>query len=156
MRAFDIIGDIHGCHLSLVTLLETLGFTQEDGVYRHPDRQAVFLGDFIDRGPGQCEVLAIVRKMIGSGSALSVMGNHEFNAIAYATPDENNSGFLRPHTDKNNKQHRAFLEAYADDPASYQDAIAWFKTLPLWLDLGDIKVIHACWDNEAIERIKDF
>jgi len=25
--------------------------------------------------------------------------------------------------------------------------LSWFKTLPLWLELGDLKVIHACWDK---------
>ena len=42
----------------------------------------IFLGDFIDRGPHQREVIEIDRQMIEAGTAQSVMGNHEFNAIA--------------------------------------------------------------------------
>jgi hypothetical protein len=97
----DIIGYIHGCADSLRRLLAKMGYALRDGVYSHRDRTAVFLGDFIDRGPSQREVIEIVRPMVGSGSALSVMGNHEFNAIAYATPDPKNPNqCLRPRNEK--------------------------------------------------------
>jgi hypothetical protein len=142
--AYDIIGDIHGCSQTLTALLDKLGYKPRDGVYQHPSRQAVFLGDFIDRGPHQREVIAIVRPMIESGTALSVMGNHEFNAIAYATQDAESGEYLRAHSDKNTAQHQMFLDAYAGDAAGYADTIGWFKTLPLWLDLGELRVVHAC------------
>jgi hypothetical protein len=28
--------------------------------------------------------------------------------------------------------------------------LAWLRTLPLWLNLDGIRVVHACWDDEAI------
>lgn len=151
LKNYDIIGDIHGCSLTLEKLLsEKLGYKRNtDGTYHHIDRQAIFLGDFIDRGPHQKEVISIVRPMIESGTALSVMGNHEFNAIAY------HAG-LREHNEKNDKQHKAFLDAYLDDEVEYADVINWFKSLPLWLDMPDIRIIHACWDKIAIKRITDF
>ena len=50
---FDIIGDVHGCHRELVTLLTRLGYTVTDDGAHHPDgRTAVFVGDLVDRGPG--------------------------------------------------------------------------------------------------------
>ncbi len=153
--AYDIIGDIHGCSLTLMALLDQLGYEKKAGLYRHPSRQVIFLGDFIDRGPAQREVLDIVRPMIDSGSALSVMGNHEFNAIAYSTIDPQTGEYLRPHSGKNAGQHQAFLDAYADNTREYADVIAWFKTLPLWLDLSNLRVVHACWDSGWIQRIKD-
>lgn len=151
----DIIGDIHGCNLSLVALLLRLGYRDEGAGYSHPERNVIFLGDFIDRGPGQREVLDIVRSMVKSGRALAVMGNHEFNAIAYATPDPVSDDFLRPHTEKNTAQHRAFLDAYVNDPNGYDEAIDWFWTLPLWLDLEGMRVVHACWDKGMIKRVLD-
>ena len=152
--SYDLIGDIHGYGETLVELLEKLGYAKADGIYRHPDRQVIFLGDFVDRGPQQREVIEVVRPMIDSGAALSVMGNHEFNAIAYFTPDPDAPDeFLRPHSDKNRKQHRVFLEAYEGSDA-YGDLIEWFRTLPLWLDLPGLRVVHACWDDQLMQFLE--
>ena len=150
---YDIIGDIHGHSQSLQALLEQLGYRDESGVWRHPSRMAIFLGDFIDRGLFQKETLRIVRPMIESGSALAVMGNHEFNAISFYTRDGDNRDYLRTHSEQHVKQHAAFLKAFENDADGHEDAIRWFKQLPLWLDLGDIRVVHACWDRQAIARV---
>lgn len=151
--SYDIIGDIHGHSQSMERLLLKLGYKNQSGVYSHPSRKVIFLGDFIDRGDFQREVIDIVRAMIDSGNALAVMGNHEFNAIAYYTADHEGGGHLRPHSEKNTRQHQAFLDAYQGAPAAYEDTVNWFKTLPLWLDLGDLRVIHACWDKHEIAEI---
>lgn len=148
---FDLIGDIHGHARTLVRLLQKLGYELDSGIYRHPTRKVIFLGDFIDRGPDQREVIEIVRPMIESGSALSVMGNHEFNAIAFATLHEGD--YLRPHTVKNTGQHRAFLNEYRLGSDAHDEVIDWFRTLPLWLDLGDVRVVHACWDQQLMDRL---
>ncbi|MFE5615633.1 polynucleotide kinase-phosphatase [Streptomyces sp. NPDC056470] len=71
---FDIIGDIHGCHSELETLLGRLGYV--DG--HHPEgRTAVFVGDLVDRGPDSPGVLRRVMGMVAAGDALCVPGNHE-------------------------------------------------------------------------------
>lgn len=70
------------------------------------ERSRVFAGDFIDRGPQITDVLGIVRTMVDEGDALAVIGNHEFNAIAFHTPKpENTREFLWPRTDKNILEH---------------------------------------------------
>lgn len=150
---FDLIGDIHGYADELIQLLEMMGYHQLDGVYRHSTKRVIFLGDFVDRGPLQRKVIDVVRPMIEQGYALAVMGNHEFNAIAFNTPD-GEGGYLRPHNEKNIRQHEAFLSAYPD-AKERTDVINWFKTLPLWLDLDSIRVIHACWDTRWIKRISE-
>jgi hypothetical protein len=91
--------------------------------------------------------------MIESGTALGVMGNHEYNAIAFATPDAKETGFLRQHSAKNIDQHEAFLNAYPSHSAEYLDTIEWFKTLPLWLDLDNLRIVHACWDQSWMTRL---
>jgi hypothetical protein len=153
--SYDFIGDIHGQLPELVALLTKLGYSNDAGFWRHPDRQAVFLGDFVDRGIWQREVVDLARNMVESGAALAVMGNHEYNAIAYFTGDGAGS-HLRPRTDKNTGQHRAFLDAYESDPVAWKSAIEWFRSLPLWLDLGRVRVVHACWDARLISKILDF
>lgn len=150
-NGFDVIGDVHGCHDELVGLLDGLGYSDASGTFRHRNRTAVFVGDLIDRGPGQVQVLRTVRAMAEAGSAHVVMGNHEFNAIAYATPDPKNAGeYLRRHNPKNEKQHGEFLSQIGAGSSDHDEVIAWFSTLPLWLDLGDLRVVHACWDPKAM------
>ena len=152
---YDLIGDIHGHSEPLLELLQKLDYRATGGVFRHPDRKVIFLGDFIDRGPRQHEVIEIVRPMIDEGAALSVMGNHEFNAIAYFTPDPDDPGkHLRVHSNKNQNQHAVFLDAY-DGSDSYPEIISWFRTLPLWLDLPGLRVVHACWDERLMQFLLD-
>jgi Calcineurin-like phosphoesterase len=74
MPAIDIIGDIHGYVDKLRRLLGRLGYRENGGVYSHPDRRAIFIGDLIDRGPDIGETLEIVSAMIRAGSAQIVMG----------------------------------------------------------------------------------
>jgi len=119
MQHYDIIGDIHG-HADLIELLRKMGYEERNGAWRHPERRVIFVGDFVDLGPKQVESVMIVRRMVDAGSALAIMGNHDFNAIAWYLPDPANPGeYLRPHSEKNHKQHAAFL---------YRGAFLWLIT----------------------------
>lgn len=156
MDYYDIIGDIHGYASKLRQLLDKLGYVERSGCYQHESRIAIFVGDYIDRGPEQAEVIAIVKAMVDSGSALAIMGNHEFNAVCYATLDPTNPGqYLRKHNDGNYKQHQAFLNEFPLDSQQHTDTIEWFKTLPVYLDLEHIRVVHACWHQPAIVQLKE-
>ena len=152
---YDLIGDIHGHATELKALLSRLGYEEKDGVWQHPERQVIFLGDFIDRGPEQIESVQIPMRMVQKGHALAVMGNHEFNAIAWAKPDQNNPDeHLRPHTDKNRNQHKAFLEAVGEGSSMHDQFVEWFEQLPFYLDLPGLRVVHACWHPDHIEQIQ--
>lgn len=151
---YDIIGDVHGQDGKLTALLKKLGYRIKDGAYRHPEgRMALFLGDLIDRGPGQIAVISIVRNMIDAGSALTIMGNHELNAIGYATKRSDGDGYLRDHSGSKEKQHREFLEQIGWDSPLHKELIGWFKTLPPFLDLGNIRLCHAWWNQDFINII---
>ncbi len=152
--AYDIIGDVHGHADRLEALLDTLGFRSIDGAWRHETRSAVFVGDLIDRGPKQRETVALVRAMVDAGSAQMVIGNHEFNAVAYATPHPSGDGYCRAHTDKNVEQHRAFIGAVGFGTREHRSILDWFATLPLWLDLGGVRVVHACWSDRHIDHLE--
>ena len=116
MTGFDIIGDVHGHADELELLLDRLGYVEVNGVRQHPEgRQAVFLGDLIDRGPAIRRVLERVKGMIDHGSAMAVMGNHELNALHYQTWDEATGKWLRSHTEGHLKQFSATLEQLTDD-----------------------------------------
>ena len=151
---YDIIGDIHGHAGELTKLLNHLGYSKSKNGYLHEARKVIFLGDFIDRGEKLCQhksLLKIVMDMVKSGNALAVMGNHEFNALAYHTINEGD--FLRPHTNKNKRQHQAFLNEFPIDSEEKTAVLNFFYELPLWLEINGLRVVHACWDKKNIELI---
>jgi len=155
MAGYDVIGDIHGSADKLVGLLDLLGYEVVDGAHRHPVRRAVFVGDLMDRGDEQVEVVRIVRAMHESGSALMVLGNHEFNAISYATPDPGVPGdFARTHRGRhgahNTRQHQRYLDQVVEGSELHRAHLAWFRTLPLRLDLDGLRVTHACWHPASL------
>ena len=113
MKGYDIIGDVHGCATALEDLLTDLGYQPNDwtGAYWHPDRRAVFVGDLVDRGRDQLRVLELVKLMVDGGSAHIVMGNHEFNAIGYATERSGLGGHLPARTQR--EEHRAASRSFS-------------------------------------------
>jgi len=154
----DVIGDVHGCADKLTGLLRLLGYHERSGAWRHADRRAIFVGDLIDRGHQQVETLRMVRSMVNAGSAMVLMGNHEFNAISYRTPDPGVPGdFARTHRGergkKNTKQHAEFLAQVGEDSPLHAECIEWFRTLPLWLELDGIRVVHACWHRTSLDLL---
>ena len=153
---YDVIGDIHGHDEELLALLKRLGYYHNGVSYSHDRRKVLFLGDFVDRGLGQRRVLQTVMAMCNSGAARAIMGNHEFNALAYHTEHPPGSGkWLRPRTDKNTKQHFAFLREYLDSPEELQCVLDWFMTLPLWLELPEgLRLVHACWHEPSMARLQ--
>ena len=85
---FDLVGDVHGCASELRTLLTELGWqiAYDHGGNAvgatHPEgRQAVFVGDLVDRGPDTPGVLRLVMGMVAAGTALCVSGNHEAKLV---------------------------------------------------------------------------
>ena len=143
---YDIIGDIHGYADELCDLLARLGYHERNGIYQHPERRVVFVGDFIDRGPKIRKTLQIVRAMVDAGSARAVMGNHEFNALCY-DQKKAEGGFLREHSAKNMQQHKATLDQFVGHDLEWRECLDWFLTLPLWIDEPGFRVIHACWSE---------
>jgi hypothetical protein len=159
MASYDVIGDVHGCADALERLLRQMGYVERDGAWRHPGRTAVFVGDLIDRGPQQVETVTLVRRMVDAGTALITMGNHEFNAVAWATPDGSRPGMFLRRRDgdkgrRHREQHAEFLAQVGEDSALHREFVEWFRTLPMHLDLGALRVVHACWHDESIEVLR--
>jgi diadenosine tetraphosphatase ApaH/serine/threonine PP2A family protein phosphatase len=156
-QAYDIIGDIHGHSEALTALLSKMDYEQKNGTWSHPERKVIFIGDFVDLGPKQVDTVMIAKGMVEAGSAFAVMGNHELNAVAWYLPDPANPGeYLRPHCSekwgsKNRLQHAAFLAEVKDKPEMHREIIEWFLSLPLWLELEEVRVVHACWHPALIQ-----
>lgn len=161
---YDIIGDIHGHADKLIGLLEKLGYTRQKNAknqtYYAPPRnhQAMFIGDLIDRGTQELQTLEIVFTMIDEGVAQAVMGNHEYNAIAFATLNESceKGSYLRPHTKSRQKQHQAFLDEVPWQSEEHDYWLERFYQLPLWIETEDACFVHACWDTENMEILRPY
>ena len=151
---YDIIGDVHGHAGILERLLQKIGYIKQS-YYRHPGRTAVFVGDIIDRGAENFRALEIVKPMVDNGSAFIVMGNHEYNALCYHTGD-GCGGFLRPHNQKNYRQHKEVLaEIQNRGQANWDIYLEWFRRMPFFLELEGFRVVHACWDQPSVDFIKN-
>ena len=127
---YDLIGDVHG-HLDLLTALcEKLGYVQKGLGFEHPKgRKLIFVGDLVNRGPDSSGVLETVRKTWEEGNAFVTLGNHEFRILQLA--DQKKS---------------------LPDP-KYETFVPWLKRLPLFLDLEEIRVVHAAWHISSIALV---
>jgi len=143
----DVIGDVHGEIDALEALLRNLGYSSDGS---HPEgRHVVFLGDLCDRGPDSPAVLDLVIGWVQRGRAQCVLGNHELNVLLGAPRHGNGWFFDRDHDVHNGE----FLESKA---ATREKRALWLQSLehmPLALARGDLRVVHACWDREAVRAV---
>jgi hypothetical protein len=151
---YDIIGDVHGHADQLKSLLKKLGYKPNDGYYTHPTRKAIFVGDFINRGPKIRETLNLIRKMVENGSAYAILGNHEMYAILYYLRDIEGK-YYKKRIPKYQLQINQTLDEFVQFEEEFKSHLKWFRTLPMFLDFGDIRIVHACWNEKNIQLIKN-
>ncbi len=157
----DIIGDVHGEITALNNLLERLGY-DENGV--HPqNRKLVFVGDLMDRGENSWAVYKKVRNLIEHGNAQCILGNHELNLLI-PDPDFRDG---RPKVKAGNEWFHGQVELVdKNKPTSIQpqyllhtgeereELRTFLETLPLVIETPKLRIVHACWDEEAIKKIQ--
>lgn len=146
---YDIIGDVHGYIDELEILLDTLGYQCINSVWQHASRKAVFTGDFICRGSNSKAVLSIIRNMVARGFAHAILGNHELNAILYFTKSKEKP--LHEPSKSNKQLLLRFAAEYGRQPEMLDQEMQWLRTLPLFLDFGSFRVVHAYWNAAHIE-----
>ena len=151
---FDIVGDIHGCADELTELFGRLGYRvrfEGDGaarrveVDRPPGRRAIFVGDFVDRGPRSPDVLRIVMRMVEQGHAFAVPGNHDVKFLKW----------LRGSQVRLTHGLDLTVAQFGDESPSFCDAVRRFLlSLPshLWLEGGRLAVAHAGVLEDMIGR----
>jgi hypothetical protein len=151
---YDIIGDVHGHADELKSLLKNMGYRPVDDCYSHPTRKAVFVGDFINRGPKIRETIILIRKMVEQGSAFAILGNHEMYAVLYYLRDIEGK-YYKKRIPKYQLQINQTLDEFVLYKEEFKSHLKWMRTLPMFLDFGDIRVVHACWEDENIQLIKN-
>jgi serine/threonine protein phosphatase 1 len=121
--ATHVIGDVHGCYRELCDLLELLG----PGV----DDRLIFVGDLVIRGPQNAEVVRLFTDGPLSGATV-LLGNNEEKIPPTLAGDPT---YASP----------AVLAAIEQlrSAGLLEEALALFASFPLFLDLGDVAVVHA-------------
>ena len=121
------IGDVHGHYDGLMKLLEAIAPGDSDLVY--------FLGDLIDRGPKSAEVV----KFVQESSYQCVLGNHEQLLLEALRDNKINKPAFQAWLYSGGN---ATVASYGN-PQTLREDLEWIRTLPLYIDLGDIWLVHA-------------
>ena len=121
-----VIGDIHGCYVELLTLLEKAGLSDGDSI--------IAVGDIVDRGPETPQVLDFFQQ---TPNAHTLMGNHERKHVRGAR-----------HEVKLALSQLISQQQFGD---SYPDAVAWMGTLPLYIELAEA-VICLLYTSDAADE----
>ncbi|MBW3114151.1 MULTISPECIES: bis(5'-nucleosyl)-tetraphosphatase PrpE [Bacillaceae] len=154
----DIIGDIHGCYEEFRALTKKLGYVWTTGLPVHPEgRNLGFVGDLTDRGHHSLQTISTVYKLLQTGSAYYVPGNHCNKLYRYFLG--NNVKILHglettvaelsalPQTERD-QYRKMFLELYKRSPLYHV------------LDEGRLIIAHAGIKEELIgkqnDRVKTF
>lgn len=148
------IGDVHGHYDGLMVLLEAIAPSSSDRVY--------FLGDLIDRGPQSADVVEFVLK----SPHTCLLGNHEQMLLDAFPNGRQSNPALGAWLFSGG---RSTLASYAGNSSKMQEHLNWMHTLPTYLDLGDIWLVHAgvdpnlplskqtadqfCWVREEFHRM---
>jgi len=66
--------------------------------------------------------------MVVNGSAIALMGNHEYNALCFHF-EKTGGGHLRKHLIKNIIQHSETLKQFQNNQKTYEDYLEWCKSL---------------------------
>lgn len=152
---YDIIGDIHGHYDLLVRMLQELGYKNTDKGFSCDNRKVIFTGDYINRGPEIRKTVSLIRLMVENGNALAILGNHELNAILFLTLDKSGKNY-RKHLSRLKLPLLKTLEEYSNYPDELKNTIKWFRQLPLFLDLGTIRIVHGGWNKTHIHTVQQF
>ena len=150
--AYDIIGDVHGHYSELTTLLSQMDYSCSDGIWQHPRRKAIFVGDFANRGPQTPEVIQSIRAMIQNHKAYAILGNHEINMMAYFTHNKKALSLAEP-SPAGKKQMEQIRAQYQGDEEQLQHDVKWLRTLPFFLSFGHLRVVHAHYNPKHIQLI---
>jgi len=150
---YDIIGDVHGYAQPLKNLLKELGYKKTDGSYFHPERKVIFVGDFLNRGPQIRKTMRMVRSMVESGNAMAILGNHEINTIIAGIKNKKGNPLINLPA-KNFMSVVKTINAFIKHQAEWESHLKWMRTLPLFIETNGIRVVHACWNDRAIEYLR--
>jgi serine/threonine protein phosphatase 1 len=141
------IGDIHGCHVALGTLLKE--------VQPAPEDQLIFLGDYIDGGSASRAVIDTLLKLKQTHTAVFLRGNHEV-MILDAREDTLKSNLWQSSTYP--ETLCSYGTAQREDWVAAIPAAHWefFESTLRFFENDRHIFVHACLDSElALDEQRD-
>jgi len=128
-----VIGDIHGCFDELMDLLDKVGPPE--------DARIISVGDMVDRGPKSPEVTAFFMH------ESAVLGNHERKHVKYSRNELHRHHFKQGQQDTRSQFGERSGTNIPDWKClgpipTYAQALAYFQTLPRYLDLPEALIVH--------------
>lgn len=144
----DIVGDVHGEIDALRNLIAHLGYGHQ-GLEHPAHRRLVFVGDLCDRGPDSPAVVQLVAELVNAGVAQCIVGNHELNVLR-GEHKHGNAWITKPEHEENSHEYSCAVAS----PPQRSTFATFFRTLPLVLERSDLRVVHAAWDDEAVEIMR--
>jgi serine/threonine protein phosphatase 1 len=116
-----VVGDIHGCYFEFRSLLDKAGLGQGDVI--------ISVGDCVDRGPETPAVLSFFKEI---HQAHLIMGNHERKHVRGS------------HNEVRLARSQEISQIQFGD--AYTAAVSFMATLPLYLDLPDVLIVHGFFE----------
>jgi len=131
-------------------LLQRLGYSAQGDHPQH--RRLVFLGDLVDRGPDSPAVLDRVGRLMARERAFSILGNHELNILLGSRKVGN--GWFYNEPEALDRTGAIVPQRSLIDAPSRIRTLAFFRDLPIVLERPDLRVVHACWHGDHLDRIR--
>lgn len=127
-----VIADIHGCAVTLSTLLDRLDLTDKD--------QLFFLGDYVNKGPSSASVLDMLITLSQKYQCHFLLGNHDLMLLKYLEGD--------------NSQEKLLIENKGEELVYLSDANArkyksFLLGLPHYFILPNHLLVHAGFDFQS-------
>ena len=131
--AIYVIGDIHGCIETLVSLVDHLDIKKDDELW--------FCGDLVNRGPSPTHCIRFIKSL--KIKTVCVLGNHDLYLLRLMGENSKNSSDLGI---------KALLEA-----PDKNELIDWLRHRPLAHVSGNYILVHAgiypTWDTDTIKKL---
>lgn len=153
-----VIPDVHGCLLTLRTLVEDLiGLQHKDSL--------IFLGDLIDRGPASKGVIDYIMKLEESGIKINVIrGNHEEYMAKVYRAEQAKTGF-RKALGMKSPLYRDWMLYGGDTTLQSFNAVKvtaipelyidWIESLVYYLKWKKYYIVHAGFNFETDDIFSD-
>ena len=141
------VGDIHGMHEKLITLMDKIRFAPEEDLL-------VFLGDYIDRGPDSVKCLQYVYDLQhrNPDSVVCLMGNHEVMLSSYLIEKRGIYNTLIGDYSESwleNGGFQTLQQLKETDAKKREELLAWVTDLPVKYQYQEFFFCHAGIDPDV-------